>query len=262
LIEAPGEIVGGEIIYRGRDLVKLREKEIRHLRGRSLCLVFQDPMSALNPVYKVGKQVAESLHAHASIGRQEAHARAVDLLRQVGIPDPERCANEYPHRLSGGMRQRVTIAMAMANTPDLLILDEPTTALDVTIQAQILDLVKGLPDATVLLITHDIGVVREMCDEVVVMYGGRVMERGTVAQVTEEPQHPYTQGLLDSIPHGGMRGQRLRAISGSVPSPLNMPKGCPFSPRCPRAMDICATKPVLKETGDGRAIACWLTEES
>ncbi len=261
LIEAPGAIVGGEILYRGQDLVKMRESEVRRLRGRSLCLVFQDPMSALNPVYKVGKQVAESLRAHSDIRKHDAQLRAVDLLRQVGIPDPERCADEYPHRLSGGMRQRVTIAMAMANAPDLLILDEPTTALDVTIQAQILDLVKDLSDTTVLLITHDIGVVREMCDEVVVMYGGRVMERGTVVQVTEHPQHPYTQGLLYSIPHAGLRGQRLRAISGSVPSPLNMPKGCPFSPRCPKAMEICTTRPALKVTGDGRSIACWLAED-
>ncbi len=259
LIEAPGFIAGGEILYRGRDLVKLRETEMRRLRGQSLCLVFQDPMSALNPVYRVGDQVIEALQAHASLSRRDAWARAVELFRQVGIPDPDRVAGEHPHRLSGGMRQRVTIAMAMANTPDLLILDEPTTALDVTIQAQILDLVKGLPNATVLLITHDIGVVREMCDEVVVMYGGRVMERGTVAQVTGDPRHPYTQGLLDSIPHGGLRGQRLRAIRGSVPSPLNMPSGCPFSPRCPKAMDICARTPALATLGDGRATACWLT---
>jgi peptide/nickel transport system ATP-binding protein len=154
----------------------------------------------------------------------------------------------------------VTIAMAMANTPDLLILDEPTTALDVTIQAQILDLVKGLENATVLLVTHDIGVVREMCDEVVVMYGGRVMERGRVAQVTDDPRHPYTKGLLDSIPSGGMRGHRLRAIGGSVPSPVDMPSGCPFSPRCPQAMAICATTPALRNIGDGRSVACWLFE--
>lgn len=261
LIEAPGEIVGGEILFRGRDLVKMPENEVRQLRGQSLCLVFQDPMSALNPVYRVGDQVAEALLAHSGMGRQAARARAVELLRQVGIPDPERCAGDFPHRLSGGMRQRVTIAMAMANSPDLLILDEPTTALDVTIQAQILDLVKGLPEATVLLITHDIGVVREICDDVVVMYGGRVMERGTVAQVTEDPQHPYTRGLLQSIPHAGLRGQRLQAIRGSVPSPLKMPPGCPFSPRCTNAMEICRTSPELTQTGDGRSIACWLAEE-
>ncbi|WP_454858005.1 ABC transporter ATP-binding protein [Rhizobium binxianense] len=259
LIETPGFIAGGEILYRGRDLVKLRESEVRRLRGQNLCLVFQDPMSALNPVYRVGDQVVESLRAHGYITREDARRRVIDLFRLVGIPDPARVAGDYPHTLSGGMRQRVTIAMAMANTPDLLILDEPTTALDVTIQAQILDLVKGLPDATVLLITHDIGVVREMCDEVVVMYGGRVMERGSVAQITEEPRHPYTRGLLDSIPHGGLRGQRLRAIAGAVPSPLNMPKGCPFSPRCPNAMDICTTRPELKTFDDGRAVACWLT---
>ncbi len=186
----------------------------------------------------------------------------MDLLRLVGIPDPERVVDAYPHSLSGGMRQRVTIAIALANGPDLLILDEPTTALDVTIQAQILDLVKGLKDATCLLITHDIGVVREMCDEVVVMYGGQVMEYGTVNQVTDHPMHPYTQGLLASIPHGRMRGQRLQAIAGSVPSPLHMPRGRPFSSRCPHAMEVCEAPPGLRKPGDGRRVACWLVDEA
>jgi oligopeptide/dipeptide ABC transporter ATP-binding protein len=261
LIEPPGRIAGGEILFRGRDLAKLPEAEVRKLRGQSLCLVFQDPMSALNPVYRVGRQVAEALHAHGALSAAEARRRTVDLFRQVGIPDPDRCADSFPHHLSGGMRQRVTIAMALANSPDLLILDEPTTALDVTIQAQILDLVKGLKDATVLLITHDIGVVREMCDEVVVMYGGRVMERGSVAQVTRDPLHPYTQGLLDSIPGAGKRGQRLSAIGGAVPSPLAMPPGCPFAPRCRHAMPVCDQRPPLEGKGDGRAAACWLVVE-
>ena len=261
LLEPPGRIVGGSIAFKGRDLASLPERELRALRGRDMCLVFQDPMSALNPVYTVGAQVVEALRAHRPIGRAAAAARAVELFRMVGIPAPERRVHEYPHRLSGGMRQRVTIAMALANEPDLLILDEPTTALDVTIQAQILDLVRALrrrANTAVLLITHDIGVVRELCEQVVVMYGGRVMEGGTVAQVTEAPRHPYTVGLLGSMPLPGRRGQRLAAIPGRVPSPLRMPPGCPFQPRCAQAMDVCATMPEPRDPGDGRRVACWL----
>ncbi|SEF09257.1 peptide/nickel transport system ATP-binding protein/oligopeptide transport system ATP-binding protein [Rhizobiales bacterium GAS191] len=261
LIEPPGFVAGGQILFKGRDIVSFSEREIRNIRGRDICLVFQDPMAALNPVYTVGAQVVEALQAHQDIGRREAMNRAVELFKLVGIPAPERRVNEYPHKLSGGMRQRVTIAIALANEPDLLILDEPTTALDVTIQAQILDLVKDLRqriNTAVLLITHDIGVVREMCQQVVVMYGGRVMERGTAAQVTEDPKHPYTVGLLSSIPSPKMRGQRLNAIGGSVPNPLHMPPGCPFQPRCPHAMAVCATTPNLRDCGDGRLAACWL----
>jgi oligopeptide/dipeptide ABC transporter ATP-binding protein len=258
LIEPPGFVAGGQILFKGRDIVSFSEREIR---GRDICLVFQDPMAALNPVYTVGKQVVEALQAHRDIGRREAMTRAVELFKLVGIPAPERRINEYPHKLSGGMRQRVTIAIALANEPDLLILDEPTTALDVTIQAQILDLVNDLRqriNTAVLLITHDIGVVREMCQQVVVMYGGRVMESGTAAQVTEDPKHPYTMGLLASIPNPKLRGQRLNAIGGAVPNPLHMPPGCPFQPRCPHAMAACATAPELRDCGDGRLAACWL----
>jgi oligopeptide/dipeptide ABC transporter ATP-binding protein len=261
LIEPPGFVAGGQILFKGKDLVKFREREIRSTRGKDICLVFQDPMTALNPVYTVGAQMVEALQAHRSIGRREAMDRAIEMFKLVGIPAPERRVHEYPHRLSGGMRQRVTIAVALANEPDLLILDEPTTALDVTIQAQILDLVRDLRqriNTAVLLITHDIGVVKEMCETVVVMYGGKVMERGTVAQVTEDPKHPYTLGLLSSIPNPKMRGRRLNAIGGSVPSPLHMPPGCPFQPRCPRAMLACATPPELRDCGDGRLVACWL----
>jgi oligopeptide/dipeptide ABC transporter ATP-binding protein len=261
LIEPPGFIAGGQILFQGRDVAGLSEREFRDLRGRDLALVFQNPMSALNPVYTVGKQVVEALQAHQKLSRQAAKERAVELFSMVGISAPERRFHEYPHKLSGGMRQRVTIAMALANEPSLLILDEPTTALDVTIQAQILDLVRDLRqrvNTAVLLITHDIGVVAEMCEEVVVLYGGRVMERGTVAQVTDDPRHPYTVGLLNSIPTPEMKGRKLSTIGGAVPNPLQMPSGCPFQPRCPKAMDICSTKPELEDAGDGRQIACWL----
>jgi oligopeptide/dipeptide ABC transporter ATP-binding protein len=261
LVEPPGFVAGGRILFRGRDMVRLSEAEIGDVRGREICLVFQDPMTALNPVYTVGKQVAEAVLAHQEVSRQAAMERVVALFRMVGIPDPERRVHEFPHRLSGGMRQRVTIAMALANDPKLLILDEPTTALDVTIQAQILDLVRELRqrvNTAVLLITHDIGIVTELCEQVVVMYGGRIMERGTVAQVTADPKHPYTLGLLASIPNPRMRGQRLNAIGGAVPNPLQMPSGCPFRPRCPAAMDVCASDPGLRDPGDGRRVACWL----
>ena len=261
LVEPPGFVAAGRIHFAGRDITAIPEREFRSIRGRNIGVVFQDPMSALNPVYTVGAQVVEAIRAHRDISRSAAMDRAVELFRTVGIPAPERRVHDYPHKLSGGMRQRVTIAMALANEPRLLILDEPTTALDATIQAQILDLVQALRqrvNTAVLLITHDIGVVRDMCEQVVVMYGGRVMERGTAAQVTGEPRHPYTRGLLASIPGPEKRGRRLDAIGGTVPNPLHMPPGCPFQPRCPRAMDVCSAMPTPRDPGDGRAVACWL----
>jgi oligopeptide/dipeptide ABC transporter ATP-binding protein len=261
LLEPPGFIAGGRVLFHGRDMVGLPERDIRDIRGRQVCLVFQDPMSSLNPVYRVGDQVAEAFLAHGNGGRREAMQRALALFRLLGIPAPERRLREYPHQLSGGMRQRVMIAMALVNEPELLILDEPTTALDVTIQAQILDLIRGLRrrvNTAVLLITHDIGVVEEICEQVLVMYGGRVMERGTVAQVTSDPKHPYTRGLLASIPTRAKRGTPLDAIGGSVPSPLHMPQGCPFQPRCAHAMPECDADPGLRDPGDGRNVACWL----
>lgn len=261
LIEPPGWIAGGKILFRGKDLASLSEEEMRKVRGDDISMVFQEPMTALNPVYTVGDQVAEVLRVHRKMSRREAMNRTVELFKMVGIPAPDRRVNEYPHNLSGGMRQRVMIAMALANEPDLLILDEPTTALDVTIQAQILELVKTLRtevNTAVLLITHDIGVIAEMSDEVIVMYGGKVMERASVLQLIQEPKHPYTKGLLASIPSLGMKNQRLNVIAGAVPNPLNMPPGCPFAPRCPYVMDVCNTMPELKTIEDGRQVFCWL----
>ena len=261
LLEPPGFIAGGRVLLQGRDMVGLSEQEIRGIRGRQVCLVFQDPMTSLNPVYRVGDQVAEAFLAHSGLGRAEAMGRALALFKLLGIPAPEHRLREYPHQLSGGMRQRVMIAMALVNDPELLILDEPTTALDVTIQAQILDLIRGLRqrvNTAVLLITHDIGVVEEICEQVLVMYGGRVMEQGSVAQVTADPKHPYTRGLLASIPTRAKRGARLDAIGGAVPNPLRMPPGCPFQPRCAHAMTACTVDPGLRELGDDRRVACWL----
>jgi len=261
LLEPPGFIAGGRVLLQGRDMVGLSEQEIRGIRGRQVCLVFQDPMTSLNPVYRVGDQVAEAFLAHSGLGRAEAMGRALALFKLLGIPAPEHRLREYPHQLSGGMRQRVMIAMALVNDPELLILDEPTTALDVTIQAQILDLIRGLRqrvNTAVLLITHDIGVVEEICEQVLVMYGGRVMEQGSVAQVTADPKHPYTQGLLASIPTRAKRGARLDAIGGAVPNPLRMPPGCPFQPRCAHAMAACTVDPGLRDLGDNRRVACWL----
>jgi peptide/nickel transport system ATP-binding protein/oligopeptide transport system ATP-binding protein len=261
LIEPPGWIAGGKIVFRGKDLVGMSDEEMRKIRGDDISMVFQEPMSALNPVYTVGDQVAEVLRVHRDMSRRGAMARTVELFKMVGIPAAERRVHDYPHNLSGGMRQRVMIAMALANEPDLLILDEPTTALDVTIQAQILELVKALRqevNTAVLLITHDLGVIAEMSDEVIVMYGGKVMERATAVQLIKDPKHPYTKGLLASMPALGMKNQRLNVIAGAVPNPLNMPPGCPFAPRCPYAMEVCTTMPELKTLEDGRQVFCWL----
>jgi oligopeptide/dipeptide ABC transporter ATP-binding protein len=261
LIDRPGYIAGGSMIFRNRDLARLSERQMEEMRGQHIGLVPQNPMSALNPVYTVGRQLTEAVCAHRKLSRAEARAEGVRLLRLVGIPAPEERMASFPHNMSGGMLQRVTIAMALANEPELLILDEPTTALDVTIQAQILDLLLELRsrlNVAVLLITHDLGVVSEVCEEVIVMYGGRIMEHATVDQVLDDPQHPYTIGLLACIPDPGAKGQRLKTIPGTVPSPLAMPSGCPFAPRCPDVMDACAEMPELKTIEDGRRVACWL----
>ena len=263
----PGEIVGGEIIYKGRDLLKLSLPEMRKLRGNEISMIFQEPMTSLNPVFTIGNQIMETLRLHQGLSRKEAHAKAIDLLRLVNIPSAETRVDEFPHQLSGGMRQRVMIAMALACKPNLLICDEPTTALDVTIQAQILELMRKLRNdlgMAMILITHDLGVVAETADDVAVMYAGRIVEQGAVAEIFARPKHPYTQGLLGSIPKlntAGGKKQRLMAIPGMVPSLADLPKGCRFQDRCPHVFDRCrAESPPLRAVpGDttGHTVSCW-----
>ncbi|HEY8531365.1 MAG TPA: ABC transporter ATP-binding protein [Limnochorda sp.] len=261
----PGRIEAGEILFEGRDLLRLPEEEMRRIRGNEISMIFQEPMTSLNPVFTVGDQIAEVFMLHRGMGRREALEQAVEVLRHVGIPAPERRVREYPHQMSGGMRQRVMIAMALACHPKLLIADEPTTALDVTIQAQILDLMRRLKEElgmAILLITHDLGVVAEMAERVVVMYAGRVVEEGDVDSIFRHPVHPYTEGLLRSIPRLDEDRERLPAIEGTVPSPGQMPRGCPFHPRCPYATDTCReVEPRLEPLGEGRAAACHLAAE-
>jgi oligopeptide/dipeptide ABC transporter ATP-binding protein len=261
LAEPAGHIAEGQILFEGTDLATLGPREMDALRGQSIAMIFQEPMTSLNPVLRVGDQIAESVLLHGRGGRAEAKARAVEMLRLVGIPDPARRAADYPHQMSGGMRQRVMIAIALACDPRLLIADEPTTALDVTIQAQILDLLRRLREqlgTAIMLITHDLGVVAEFVDEVVVMYAGRVVERADVASLFRQPGHPYTEGLLRSIPRMGTSARRLSQIRGAVPSPTAFPPGCRFHPRCDQAQPICAKLvPPLFEIGTGHAAACW-----
>ena len=264
LIEPPGEILeGSKIVFEGRDLVPLSEREMESIRGDIISMIFQEPMTSLNPVYTVGEQIAEAVRIHRKAGRSEAMERAREMLELVGIPEAGRRLKDYPHQLSGGMRQRVMIGIALACDPKLIIADEPTTALDVTIQAQILELMIELRERlgmSILLITHDLGVVSEMCDDVVVMYAGRVVERGPVAEVFSSPQHPYTEALLQSIPMLGMtQAEPLRVIRGTVPNPLNYPTGCRFAPRCDYAFERCAEQPELFAV-EGRQSACWLCE--
>jgi peptide/nickel transport system ATP-binding protein len=244
LVQPPGRIAGGRMLFKGRDLLTLDEGSMRAVRGAEISLIFQEPMTALNPVFRVGDQVAEALLVHGRATRQQAKARAVELLRSVRIPNPESQVTAYPHQLSGGMRQRVMIAIALACQPSLVIADEPTTALDVTIQAQILELLRDMRSAlnlSLLLITHDLGVVAETADRVAVMYAGRIVETGPVREILRNPQHPYTRGLLASIP-GGRPGGRLHAIEGTVPMLGALPPGCAFNPRCPLVFDLCRRK--------------------
>ena len=257
----PGKIVGGEIVYRDRDLLRLNNEEMRKIRGNEISMIFQEPMTSLNPVFTIGEQIIEPLRLHRGLAKKAAKERAIDLLREVGIPEPARRFDEYPHQLSGGMRQRVMIAMALACNPQLLIADEPTTALDVTIQAQILDLMRALREelgTSIILITHDLGVIAELADDVIVMYAGQVVERCTVQRLFAEPQHPYTVGLLGSIPRLHLAQERLSAIEGFVPDAAAMPKGCRFNPRCPFAIERCfVEEPGLTPILPSHSAACW-----
>ena len=266
LLAEPGHVAGGSMEFEGKDLVTLSEREYRELRGNDMAMIFQEPMTSLNPVYRVGKQIVEAIRTHENVSKKEARERAIDMLRKVGIPSPEKRIDDYPHQMSGGMRQRVMIAMALSCNPKLLIADEPTTALDVTIQAQILDLLRRLRDDTgmaVLLITHDLGVVSETADRVVVMYCGQVVEEAEVRTLFDHPMHPYTLGLLKSIPRlEDDDSKRLYMIKGMVPNPLEMPPGCHFSDRCDSCMDICREKiPDLVDVG-GHKVRCFLYENA
>lgn len=270
LIAPPGKVVAGEIWFEGKDLLKLSEKEMIKIRGDRISMIFQQPQTSLNPVFTAGDQVAEVLNIHEKIKNEEAWERAVEMLRAVGIPDPERRARSFPHELSGGQAQRVMIAMALALRPALLIADEPTTALDVTIQAQILDLIRELRrefGASVILITHDLGVIAEMAERVAVMYAGEIVEQTDVSTIFDQPLHPYTQGLLDSIPVLGKRKERLEVIPGSVPNLVNLPAGCRFAPRCKarlkHGLQICTElKPDLIRSTDGHLVRCWLYQDA
>lgn len=265
LRNTPGRIVGGHIHFGDIDLAQVSDAQMRKIRGNQISMIFQEPMTSLNPVYKIGRQLSEGIMLHKKVSKAEAMQRALAMLEKVGIPRAKQILNEYPHQLSGGMRQRVMIAMAMACNPEILIADEPTTALDVTIQAQILELMNELRDTSqtsIMMITHDLGVVAEMCDRVVVMYAGQIVEEADVYTLFAEPKHPYTQGLLASIPKLGAHADELTSIAGSVPTPEMMPTGCRFAPRCPYKMDICeAQNPALKPDEEGRVYRCWLQEE-
>ena len=270
LISAPGKIVEGEIFFEGKNLVEATEEEMIQVRGNRISMIFQQPQTALNPVFKVGDQIAEVLEIHQGLNKEAGRARAVELLQMVGIPEPERRAEAYPHELSGGMAQRVMIAMGLACVPNLLIADEPTTALDVTIQAQILDLMRNLREnigTAIILITHDLGVVSEMCERVAVMYAGQIVEQADVQTIFARPMHPYTQGLIGSIPVLGKLKDRLEVIPGSVPNLVNLPPGCRFAPRC-RAreeygLSICtAQSPDLVQAEVGHMVRCWLYQDA
>ncbi|MGD1974812.1 MAG: ABC transporter ATP-binding protein [Desulfobacterales bacterium] len=263
--EPPGKIIDGDILFENQSLLALSNDEMRRIRGNKISMIFQEPMTSLNPVYTIGNQISEALRLHQGLTKKDAHERAVEMLQLVGIPLPERRVNEHPHQLSGGMRQRAMIAMALSCNPSLLIADEPTTALDVTIQAQILDVMVSLKselDTAIILITHDLGVVAESAARVVVMYAGKVVEEADVYNIFENPLHPYTEGLLESIPRIDRNAQkkaRLTEIQGVVPILSQLPKGCHFNPRCPKVMDVCRHEnPELKAEKEDHLVRCWL----
>lgn len=263
LISSPGKIIGGSIMFNGQNLAEIDENTMEEIRGNDISMIFQDPMTSLNPVFKVGNQITEAIIKHQKLNAKEANEKAIEMLRLVGIPSPEKRMNQYPHEFSGGMRQRVMIAMALSCNPKLLIADEPTTALDVTIQAQILELMKELKDKinmSIILITHDLGIISDLCDKVIVMYAGQIVEEAPIDEIFYNPKHPYTWGLLKSIPKLNTEThEKLIPIEGQPVDLLNPPKGCPFAPRCESCMKICLTKnpPQFSLSQDHRA-ACWL----
>ncbi|MGM0924116.1 MAG: ABC transporter ATP-binding protein [Bacillota bacterium] len=258
----PGKVVEGSITFNGQNILTLPEDKMRDIRGNEMAMIFQEPMTSLNPVFTIGQQIGEAVEVHLKYSKKKAKERAIEMLKLVNIPRAEQIVDEYPHQLSGGMRQRVMIAMAMTCDPKLLIADEPTTALDVTIQAQILDLMRELKanhNTAIMLITHDLGVVAEMCDRVIVMYGGKVVEQGDVVTLFTNPKHPYTQGLLKSIPTIETEQERLYSIKGNVPTPGSLRGGCTFYPRCEFALDVCREKmPDLEQISSGHLSRCWL----
>jgi len=265
LLSRPGRAVAGRIVFQDRNLLELSPEQVEDIRGNDIAMIFQEPMTSLNPVFRVGDQISESIRRHLGYDHEAARRRVVELFIQVGIPSPERRVDDYPHQLSGGLRQRVMIAMALACGPKLLIADEPTTALDVTIQAQILELMRQLKDTenmAMIMITHDLGVIAEVADTVSVMYAGKVVESAPVEELFAHPQHPYTQGLLSSIPSPDKLGRRLDVIKGTVPHPLNLPPGCTFAPRCPHKFEPCDSAfPALDSTGPKHRVACYLYTE-
>lgn len=262
ILEKNGKITKGQVLYKGQDITKYSEKQMREFRGKCCSIIFQDPMTSLNPVFTIGNQLKEAIELHTERKGKEAMARAIEMLTLVGVNEPEKRVKQYPYELSGGMRQRVMIAMALACEPDILIADEPTTALDVTIQAQILELMQSLQKKlgmAIIMVTHDLGVIADMCDEIIVMYGGRVCERGTAEDIFYRPSHEYTKGLLKSIPSVDRMGERLIPISGTPINLLNMPKGCAFCPRCENAMKICIEEiPPEMQMPDGHFASCWM----
>lgn len=262
ILEKNGSIRKGQVLYKGQDITKFSEKQMRDFRGKCCSIIFQDPMTSLNPVFTVGNQLKEAIELHTERKGKEAMDRAIEMLTLVGVNEPEKRVKQYPYELSGGMRQRVMIAMALACEPDILIADEPTTALDVTIQAQILELMQSLQKKlgmAIIMVTHDLGVIADMCDEIIVMYGGRVCERGTAEDIFYRPSHEYTKGLLKSIPSVDKMGERLVPISGTPINLLNMPKGCAFCPRCENAMKICIEEvPPEMQMPDGHFASCWM----
>ena len=264
LVARPGRVVAGEILFKGRDLLSIGREELRQIRGRDIAMIFQDPLSSLNPVHRIGAQIEEAMRAHDKIAPREVRPRGLDLLRQVHVPDSARRVRDYPHQFSGGMRQRVMIAMGLSNRPEILIADEPTTALDVTVQAQILQLLRDLNrdlGTSIILITHNLGVVAGLCKRVIVMYAGEIVEEGSTEQIFDSPQHPYTWSLLRSLPRvDADRHERLRSIEGLPPDLIAPPPGCKFNPRCPFRLERCFSEdPELEPVGDGHIAACWVT---